>query len=134
MARSYKWETGRSMHVGQACARGPTNTTDCATAVDRSDESEPTAWKLVNFIIQLFEELRRGDTECFFEPSTPRDPLQLAFGELHEARVLNQHLVGAGLTCQKTSDFRLNSHGQETVMVNRRLVGLHSPLFAGRPA
>jgi len=59
MARSYKWETGRSMHVGQACAHGPTNTTDCATAVDRSDESEPTTWKLIHFVIELFKSLRK---------------------------------------------------------------------------
>jgi len=108
------------MHVGQACAHGPTDTTDCATAVDRSDESEPTTWKLIHFVIELFKELRRPDAGEISEPSAPRDPLQLAFRELHEARVLNQHLVGAGLAWQRTSDLRLNTHGQETVMVNRR--------------
>lgn len=71
------------MHVGKACANGTAKTTNCATAVDRSDESEPTAWKLIHFIIQLFKELGRREAKGFFEPSPTRDALKLEVGELH---------------------------------------------------
>jgi hypothetical protein len=104
MAGSYKWETGRSMHVGQACAHGPTDTTDCATAVDRSDESEPTTWKLIHFVIELFKEgllkkkwrdVRDAANEEGVGSTETRLSSDLPIGCLKQANVPKHHPEGA---------------------------------------
>lgn len=74
MARSNKWEAKTSMHVCKACTNGTLKTSNCTTAVDCSDESEPTAWKPVYCIIKLFKELRRSQAGEIIEPSPPEIP------------------------------------------------------------